>query len=339
MRWLISAKPLRGVGVDEFRSAGRRLGEDAEPGERVLAEIVTPLALGHLHPADAAGPVRADKEVTSDLLSSAGGVGEHDARLAAGDVEHLGVADAEADVTAVAVAGVGEVGEHVVLRVEPHRLPDQGLEVDAVAESAKAKVDASVLMSFGQYPVRHARFDEEPDAVALQDAGPHGVLDLPPGAVVNDDGIYPGQRQQVGQHQAGGACADDPDRGHGAAVLGHDVLPSRVTSGAPEGRVPSTKGRSRRSRSLVEVGAEQLADDDAAAVDQEHREVGVDAAHAPHAGQRVGALAHDLGAAVSREEAHHHEGLLGAEGEVHRAAHSGDVTRAAGVPVGEVAAR
>ena len=50
-----------------------------------------------------------------------------------------------------------------------------------------------MLVSFGQYPVRYARFDEEPDAVALEDAGPHGVLDLAPCAVVNDDGIYPVQ--------------------------------------------------------------------------------------------------------------------------------------------------
>lgn len=61
------------------------------------------------------------------------------------------------------------------------------------ANSSETKVDASVLVSFGQYPVRRARFDEEPGAVALKDAGPHGVLDLAPGAVVNNDGIYPGQ--------------------------------------------------------------------------------------------------------------------------------------------------
>jgi hypothetical protein len=45
-----------------------------------------------------------------------------------------------------------------------------------------------VLVTFRQHSVRHPRLGQEPDAVALEDAGPHGLLDLAAGPVV-DDGV------------------------------------------------------------------------------------------------------------------------------------------------------
>ena len=47
---------------------------------------------------------------------------------------------------------------------------------------------------------------------------------------------------------------------------------------------------------------------------------------------------HELRRAVLGEQRHHHEDLLGADGEVHRPADGGDRVRRAGVPVGQVAA-
>ena len=154
-------------------------------GSSVVAHV------GDLHPADAARTVRADEEFAPDLLLDPGVVGEHDARLVGGDVNDLVLADAKADITAIALAGIGEVNEHVVLRVEPYRLPERAWKSMRWLTPAEAKVDASVLMAFGQYPVRHPGFNEEPDAVAFEDAGPHGLLDLAPGAVVDDDRIDP----------------------------------------------------------------------------------------------------------------------------------------------------
>ena len=57
------------------------------------------------------------------------------------------------------------------------------------------------------------------------------------------------------------------------------------------------------------------------------------------AGQRVGALGHQLGASRPWRTASSSRDVLGADGEVHRPAHGGDRVRRAGVPVGEVAAR
>ncbi len=71
----------------------------------------------------------------------------------------------------------------------------------------------------------------------------------------------------------------------------------------------------------------------------DHREVGVDAVDAARACQRVGAALDDLAFAALGEVLHHHQHLLRAHREIHRAAHGGDRVRAAGVPVGKVAGR
>ena len=56
------------------------------------------------------------------------------------------------------------------------------------------------------------------------------------------------------------------------------------------------------------------------------------------AGQRIRALGDDLALAVLGPVFHHHEDVLGADGQVHGAAHGRNRIRRAGVPVGEVAA-
>ena len=69
-------EPAVGVAVDQLRGALRRLGEDPEPGERVLAEVLRALRLGHLPPADAARAVGADQQVAATSCRDAVGVGE-----------------------------------------------------------------------------------------------------------------------------------------------------------------------------------------------------------------------------------------------------------------------
>ena len=98
------------------------------------------------------------------------------------------------------------------------------------------------------------------------------------------------------------------------------------------------RGTSRRAARSSNDMPEGLGHGDAVGADPEDREVGVDPVDAAHPGQRVGARGHQLGRAVLGEQRHHHEHLLGADGEVHRAADGRDRVRGAGVPVGQVAA-
>ena len=69
----------------------------------------------------------------------------------------------------------------------------------------------------------------------------------------------------------------------------------------------------------------------------DHREIGVDPVDAARAGERVGAALDDLAFALLGEVLHHHQHLLRAHREVHRAADRGNRVGAAGMPVGEVA--
>ena len=69
----------------------------------------------------------------------------------------------------------------------------------------------------------------------------------------------------------------------------------------------------------------------------DHRQIGVDAIHARHTGQGIGAPLDDLALPLLGQVLHHHEHPLGADGEVHCAAHGRNRIRLAGMPVGEIA--
>lgn len=134
-------------------------------------------------------------------MRDAVGVGEADERAVPEGVD-LGTGDTEPHV-AGSLAGGGEVPEHRGLGVEPDRRADELLEVDPVPRASEGQVDAAVPVALGQHRVGHPGVDEQPDAVALEDAGTHRALDLGVRAVVDDDGVDPLQREQVGEHETG----------------------------------------------------------------------------------------------------------------------------------------
>ncbi len=204
--------------------------------------------------ADAAGAVGADQVVAADLLRLARGVGEQDAGVLAGHVDDGDLADVVPHVAAVALAGVGEVDEHVGLRVELDRGADQVLEVDAVALAAEGQLDALVPVAVAQHPVGDAGLDEHPDAVLLEDPGAVGVLDLLAGADLDDDRLDARAREQVGEHQSGRAAADDADGGAGhlgwhgveyAASYESVTMRQLPFSGTGRPRRPGRPGRGR----------------------------------------------------------------------------------------------
>jgi hypothetical protein len=110
---------------------------------------------------------------------------------------------------------------------------------------------------------------------------------------------------------------------------GHGNRPSPSVSRSADGAVD--EGWVDQGREPVEGDAEDVADDDIVRIDEEDCQVGVDAADASQPGQRVGARAHKLGGAVPGQQAHHHEGLSGAGGQVYRAADGGDVEQGGGI--------
>ena len=138
-----------GVAVDQLRRAGRRFAQDAEPGERVLAEVAAGRRAGDRGAHDAARPVGADDEVRLDHEGLPVGIARRSrggGRL--GILDPLG-GDAEAQVLAGREARGDEVLQRLVLRVQPDSAPDEGGEVDAVALAVEAQLDAVVAMADG----------------------------------------------------------------------------------------------------------------------------------------------------------------------------------------------
>ena len=206
-------EPAVGVAVDQFLRAGWRFAQDAEPGERVLHEVVGAVLLRDrpfADPAEPSAPTRISAWISFALPSASV---NRIFGVSVGQVEHLGVGHRVVDLPAVAFPGGGEVDEHLVLRVQPHRFPDQVGEVDAVALPAEPQVDALVLVPGLENPIGDAGVDEHVDAAVFEDAGPVGGPDRLVVTLFDHDVVDPGLGQQVRQHQAGGAAADDSDSG------------------------------------------------------------------------------------------------------------------------------
>ena len=152
LRWLISAKPFVGVAVDQLGRARRRLAQDAEPGERVLAEV----AAGREPVTAARTTLREPSAPTTKSASiSSGAARRHptaiDARaVGLGILDALG-GDAEAEVLAGGEARGDEVLQHLVLRVEPDAAADERREVDAVTLAGEAQLDAVVAVPDGAH--------------------------------------------------------------------------------------------------------------------------------------------------------------------------------------------
>ena len=90
--------------------------------------------------------VRADQEIGLDLELPGIRIGEPDLRLSF-EVVDGGLRHVVADVTAVGLAACGEIHEDVGLRVQPHRLARELLEIDAVALAVEPKLDAVVAVA------------------------------------------------------------------------------------------------------------------------------------------------------------------------------------------------
>ena len=213
---------LVGARVDQLGRARRRLDQHAVPGERVLAVVAALLRSDDGDARDRAGPVGADHNIRDDLEGFARGGGADDARLVA-----LGVLDGcrgvlEQRRDAVSNARGDEVFEHLVLRVEVHRLADELLEVEAVRPAIEVELDAVVLHALAVDAIGDARLGEHLGGRRLDDARLDGALDVFAAARVDDDGVDAGLAEQVGEQQSGGASPENADLG--ANGVGHGTI-------------------------------------------------------------------------------------------------------------------
>ena len=149
LRWLMRANPCGGVAVDELGGARRRLAQDAEPREGVLAEVSAaddPRDGGRTTLREPSAPTTKSASITSGLAIRVHGDTRGRVVSASSTRSRR---DTEAQVLAGGEARLDEVLQHLVLRVEPDAAPDERGEVDAVPLRREAQLDAVVAMADG----------------------------------------------------------------------------------------------------------------------------------------------------------------------------------------------
>ena len=144
-----------------------------------------------------------------DLVFAALGVRVADLRGVGQVIQDFGDVAREADVAAVALTGCCEVDEYVVLRVQPHGGVDEFFEIDAVGFTVEAQVDAFVFVAAGLHAGVHAGFGQHFHGTGFEDASAVGVRDGFVIAFFDHDVLDALLGEQVGEHEAGGAAADD----------------------------------------------------------------------------------------------------------------------------------
>src|SRR5690606_26872073 len=204
-----------------LRRTGRRLAQDPEPREGVLAEVPARLRPRHRRADDAVRAVGAHNEVGVDLERPSVAVGREDAGTVGCRALDALRGDPEPQVLSRCEPCRDEVLERLVLRVQPHAPPDERREVDAVPLTREPQLDAVVTVSDGARAAELAELVEHLDGALLEDAGADRLLDLLALAAVDHDRVDAGDAEQVREQQPGGAGADDGDAG--AYGLGHGV--------------------------------------------------------------------------------------------------------------------
>ena len=130
------------------------------------------------------------------------------------DVVDGGVADGEFDLAAGGEAGGDQVFQHLVLGVDGDVLAaGEAGEVDAVAVSVDAQLEAAMLEALAGEAVAEAGLHHEVDGALFEHTGADGRLDGGAGAVFDDDAVDAFEVEEVGEHEAGRTGADDANLG------------------------------------------------------------------------------------------------------------------------------
>src|SRR5215211_847171 len=207
----VQREPTLVVRVDQLVVRRRRLGEDPEPAERVLAR-----ELGQ-HPGrdrPAAGPVvavAAGDEVTCELAPFPF-VDEGDRRrfcIDPGERHVLGLEEQRPP--ALDPRGY-QVLDDLLLPVNRDRAAAcERRKVDPVALAGELQLDSLVDEALAAQAIADAHLLEQVDGALLEHAGPDPALDVLAAARFQDDRIDSAEVEELRQHEAGGAGAHDPD--------------------------------------------------------------------------------------------------------------------------------
>ena len=196
------------IRVDQFLMRRRRLGEDAEPRERINALEQARARLRHRLPADAVESVASGDDVAGNLGGLAV-VRKAQARRLGRDVVQRDAAHVEQDLPVGLDPRADQVLHHFLLAVDDDGAAGESGEIDAVTAAAEAQLDSMVREAFALQALADAGFDQKIDGALLQHAGAHTVLDVFAVATLDHDRVDAREMQQMRQQQAGRPRADN----------------------------------------------------------------------------------------------------------------------------------
>src|SRR5262249_48157151 len=115
-------------------------------------------------------------------------------------------------------AGLHEVFDHLVLGVHGDGAPTGQLgHVDVMTPAGEAEMNPALSQSLPLQPLSDTSLHHQVDRGLLQHSRPHTAFDVVPVSDLEDDTFDPFEMEEMSQHQAGGAGADDRDLGAHAA--------------------------------------------------------------------------------------------------------------------------
>ena len=136
------------------------------------------------------------------------------ANLRRGSVEVVDahVAGLEHNLTSGCEPRRDQILDDFVLRVDCNRAASgQPAQIDTMAAAAEAQLEAVMGQSDPLQPLADSRFNHQVDGALLEQAGANPLLHISPTASLEHDRLDPRQVQQVRQHQARRARADNAD--------------------------------------------------------------------------------------------------------------------------------
>ena len=124
---------------------------------------------------------------------------------------HRDVVDLEVQRQTLRDASRDQVLDDLGLAVDHDAAPGQIAQRDAMALAVELELDPVVHQPLAAHAIAHTGLLEQVDRSLLEDSRPDPVLAVLAAARLEDHRVDALQLQELRQHQAGRACADDAD--------------------------------------------------------------------------------------------------------------------------------
>ena len=197
--------------VDQFRVDRRRLAENAEPRKRIFAVVGLNRIDWNRRTADAVEAVAAGNEVARDTDAVPGGIDVADRRRIRIECFKCHAAAVKSNFAARGKLQGDEIFYDLLLTVNEHRTAGEALDVDVMAASVEADVDAAVDERLAMQSLGRADLIHQVDATLLHEPGPNAGFAVLSRPGLQDDRLDAGQPQQMREHQARGPGANNSD--------------------------------------------------------------------------------------------------------------------------------